>query len=153
MLSARELLPGQVHKAPIVAVENWGVLVDLGTGMHAKGGSGSVDGGTKALVTTIHQPTPWSTDVKKRWVGAKVNCRILTVEREAKARARDDEEDTVADATPPILSYGELMEKRPEEEQRSKKRKKKAGGGAAGEETTAGEQDGSGGVLRAAKSS
>lgn len=30
VLSARELQPAQVHKGPIIAVEPWGVLIDLG---------------------------------------------------------------------------------------------------------------------------
>ena len=127
-----------MHKAPIVAVESWGVLVDLGSGggdaanssSSSSGSSGSVtNGGTKALVTTIHLADAAVTDVKKRFrVGAKVNCRILTVERGGKRVHATMKKSLVTDAAPPILSYEELLlpvEKSPLSSSSSKTKQKK----------------------------
>ena len=68
-LSARDLRAGQVHKGPIIAVESWGVLVQLGDD-------------AKALVTNMHLADASVKDARSRFrVGAKVTCKLLTVEK------------------------------------------------------------------------
>jgi len=99
VLSARELAPGQMHKCPILAVDSYGVLLDLG-------GSGA---GARALVTTMHLADATVSDPKKRFrVGAKVTCRLLTCEKGGTKVHATMKKALVADSEPPLLSYAQV---------------------------------------------
>ena len=98
VLSARDLRAGQIHKGPIIAVESWGVLVQLGDD-------------AKALVTNMHLADASVKDARSRFrVGAKVTCKLLTVEKDGRKVHATMKKSLVQETGAPLLSYAEAAE-------------------------------------------